>query len=1081
MKKFFFIVLHAQLTVNNFILTKKFKSMKNFILISVVFRSNLMLFSFLLLSIITYGQTKEYSLTGKVLNSDQKQPIPGASVLIKNTDYGGVTDFDGNYEIKADLKPGEYTIEVSYLGYVTETKQLSLNNDTEIVNDFILKEDPLGLDEVIVTGSSGNTTRRKLGNSIGTIKSKEIANTGSENTLSALSGKILGAQVNQNSGNPGGGFSVSLRGVSTVFGSGEPLYIIDGVYVDNSSQNVINLNIASPGSDFQAGQNRLVDINPNDIERIEVLKGAAAAAIYGSLASNGVVQIFTKKGEKGEPRINYSNSTNLNFLRKRVKFTKFGQRFGFRGNERLSTTGDRLTMIADLRSADDRAANPGTGPAALAGRPLVKNTYAVDRFDYQDQIFRDAVGTENYFSISGANDKASYFLSTNYSRNQGIIDDTHFQRYGARFKIGQELFENFKISVGGNYSNSSSEDKPNGNSFFSPISTMFITDNVWDIEERDEFGNLRSVEPQRVNPLSVIEDFEITQETNRFIGNARIDYQPIEGLNFSHTFGLDTYTLVGNTLQRRLPYGPVASTFFPDGYVSVVTSKLFQTNNDFLATYTKDIGKFTSTTTAGFQYLFQESKSTSAEGRDLLDFIETINAAQNLFSNPREFRSKRSTWGYFLQETLGYDNWAYLTLAGRIDGSSVFGDDERNQFYPKISTSLILSALDFWNDSFLGDIFNSLKLRGSYGEAGNLTAIGPFDRFTNANPVILTGRGGFIPDTQLGVEDIKPEQNNEIEVGTDFSIFNNRTTVEFSYYNQNVEDLILPITVSPSSGGASTIANIGSLTNKGIEMKVSTKVFNDDNFKWNTTGLLSTFDNELDNIGGGRSGIALGRIQRAIDGQSVSAFFSTYFARNDDGSLLLTPEGLPQVERGDDVNGIPKRDANGQPIGTPLRKVLGDPNPDYTLTWVNEISYKKLSLRLQIDAVQGQDMFNTNRITGNNVGNGMLAEKELKGLVPRGYVAAVGGFIGPRIEEFMVEDASFIKLRELSINYDFGQWLWFKNFNINLIGRNIFSIDDYSGYDPETNSAGQSTAIRGDDFGNVPIPTTIQLKFNFSL
>ncbi len=1024
-----------------------------------------------------------YVFSGTVKDASVSQPIIGATVIIGGTSIGTTSDFDGNYTLSASLKQGNYKLIFSYLGFSSQTVNLTLAGDTNISTNVSLSPDLMNLDEVIVTGNAGNTSRRQLGNSIGTIKAEEIANTGSGNPLSALSGKVLGAQVTQNSGDPAGGFSVTLRGTSTVFGSSDPLYIVDGVIVDNSSQNVINLNADAQGTGFQAGQNRLVDINPNDIERIEVLNGSSAAAIYGSLASNGVVQIFTKRGQPGKTRITLSNTTNLNYLRKRLEFNKFGGRFGFKGDDRLSTVGDRLTTIADLRPPADKALNPGTGPVALGGR-LVENIYNVERFDYQDQIFRDAVGTENYISVGSGTEKSSYFFSASYNRNEGIVEDTHFQKYGVRFKMDQQLFKNLKLTAGGSYNNSSSEDKPNGNNFFSPVSTMIIIDNVWDITERDEFGNLLHVEQQRVNPLSVIEGFEIKQEINRFIGNTRLDFTPIEGLNLAYTFGLDSYSLVGNTFQPRLPYSPVASSFFPDGYVAVATANVFQTNSDFLVNYNKNIGDFSSTTTAGFQFLFEENKSTKAEGRDLLDFIKTLDAAQNFFTNPTEFRAKRTTWGYFLQETVGYKDLIYLTLAGRIDGSSVFSTSERSQFYPKVSSSFIASDLDFWKNGSLGKVLNTFKLRASYGEAGNLTAIGPFDRFTNATPVVLTGRGGFIPSTRLGVENIKPETNEEFEIGTDFSILNRRVGIEFSYYKQDVQDLILPVTLSPSSGGASTIANIGSLTNKGIELKVSATPINSVDFSWNTSVLFSTFDNELGGIGNGRSGILLrggGGVQSAIDGRSLGTFFGTFFARNDDGSLLLSSLGLPQVERGNDVTGEAQRDGSGQPTGTPLRKALGDPNADYTLTWVNEFRYKKLSLRMQFDASQGQEVYNWNSITSNNVGNGKLAERELRGEVPRGWVAAIGGFIGPRIQEFHVEDGSFIKLRELSVNYDFGKWMFFENFNASVIGRNIFSLDNYTGFDPETNSAGQSSTVRGDDFGNVPIPTTIQVKFTFSL
>lgn len=1057
----------------------------NYLLWDMYFKKAVLIPLFLVLCSVAYAQTNAYIFSGKVTDQATDEAVTGASVYIENTTLGAVTDFDGNYSFNGVLTPGDYTLIVSSLGYATKRIPIVLSRETEVVTAIQLVEDLLSLDEVIITGTAGNSSRRTLGNAIGTIKAEEIENTGSNNVLSAISGKVLGAYVSQNQGDPGGGFSVNLRGASTVFGSSEPLYIIDGVIVDNSSQNVINRNADAMQTGFAAGQNRLVDINPNDIERIEVLNGASASAIYGSLASNGVVQIFTKRGASGNPKITFATTSMVSVLRNRLDFNDYGQRFGYPGDERLSTTGDRLTTIADLRSAAERAETPGTGPAALAGRPLVENTYNVNRYDYQDNLFRLATGTETYFSISGGNNERSYFLSTSYNRNQGILKDTHFQKYGVRFNMVEQMTDFLSISIGGTYNNSSSEDKPNGNNFFSPISTMIIIDNVWDITERDAFGNLMHVEQQRVNPLSVIEEFEITQETDRFIGSVQADLDLKNGLSVGYKFGLDTYSLTGNTFQPRLPYGPVAASFFPDGYVSIANSKVFRTNQDVTVNFEKNISpSLRSTTTGGVQYIYQRSDFSIAEGRDLLGFIKTINAAQNLFNPPRATRVAQSIWGFHLQENIAIADKVYVTLAGRIDGASVFGKNERNQFYPKVSTSIIASDFDFWKNSSINNFWNVLKLRASYGEAGNLTVIGPFDRFTNATSVLLAGQGGFLPSAQLGDENIRPERMKEFEVGADLSFLNNRLGVQFTYYNQDIEDLVLRVTLAPSSGGSSTVRNIGSMQNKGVEFLLTGSPVKTSDISWNTSVVLSTYDNTLSNIGGGRAGIPLrggGGVQSAIDGLPIGTFFATYYARNPDGSLLLTPEGLPQVERGDDFTGIPERDETGQPTGTPIRKALGDPNPDYTASFINEIRYKKFTARLQFDAVQGFEVYNWNTITGNNVGNGLLAERELRGEVPRGWTAAVGGFIGPRIQEEHVEDGSFVKLREVLLGYDIGAYKFFENINISLIGRNLISFDNYSGFDPETNSAGQNTRVRGDDFGNIPIPASVQLKFTFSM
>lgn len=429
-----------------------------------------------------------YNITGTVTDAFNNQPLAGTQVQIQNTSLGTITDIDGNYKFTADLPSGQYNLVFSFIGYKKVSQPITLANQTTITQDVALREDLLNLDEVVVTGSPGATTKKQLGNSVSTVSSDAIKKSGTNNVLAALSGKVLGAQVNQNSGDPGGGISVRLRGASTINGSSEPLYIVDGVIVDNSSQNVINLNADAQGTNFQAGQNRLVDINPNDIDHIEILNGAAAAAIYGSRASNGVVQIFTKRGKEGKPKVTLQTAFSVSELRKRIEFNDFPERFGFRGDERLSTTGDRLTMIADLRSAEDRETMPGTGPPALAGRPLVENTYAVDRFDYQDNIFQTALGTDNYLSVSGGSDNTQYYASISYNFNEGIIRNTSFEQYSVKARIDQRFSDWLKVSGGLNYINSESEDKPNGNNFFSPISTMIIIDNVWDITERDEFG-----------------------------------------------------------------------------------------------------------------------------------------------------------------------------------------------------------------------------------------------------------------------------------------------------------------------------------------------------------------------------------------------------------------------------------------------------------------------------------------------------------------------------------------------------------------------------------------------------------------
>ncbi len=497
--------------------------------------------SAIVLQLFVLFAVAQVRISGKVTNPEGTG-IANISVAVKNTNLGTVTDASGNYDLSANLKPGNYMVEFTGIGLKSSEQQLRVTNENAYSINTFLAIDALGLDEVIVTGTLGRTSKRQIGNSISTINSSQLQNTGSQNLSSILNGRVMGAQVNQNSGDPGGGTSVKLRGVGSIFGSSEPLYIVDGVIIDNSSANVINLSADAQGARIQGGTNRLVDINPNDIERIEVINGAAAAAIYGSRASNGVVQIFTKKGKSGKPQVSFTTSVQHNFLRKRLEFNDYPFRFGYPGENKLGYAQDRLTIVGNNRPATTTAANdrkeptqytlaafPATGPIALFGNPLDLNKYPVTRYDYQDNIFENSLGTDNHVSVTGGNENANYYFSGSYLKNNGIIKNTNFQRYGFRARTDFTLSSWVKLSGGVLFTNSRSKDMPNGNNFFSPVSTVTIIDNVWDVTERDVFGNLQHTEPVRLNPLSVIETFDIRQEINRTLSDVKVTLTPLSG------------------------------------------------------------------------------------------------------------------------------------------------------------------------------------------------------------------------------------------------------------------------------------------------------------------------------------------------------------------------------------------------------------------------------------------------------------------------------------------------------------------------------------------------------------------------
>jgi hypothetical protein len=414
-----------------------------------------------------------------------------------------------------------------------------------------------------------------------------------------------------------------------------------------------------------------------------------------------------------------------------------------------------------------------------------------------------------------------------------------------------------------------------------------------------------------------------------------------------------------------------------------------------------------------------------------------------------------------------------------VDGSSAFAPANQTNFYPKASLSWVIS--EYWKGGNLSKLLGTAKLRGSYGQAGNLTGIGAYDRYNNYLLGIFNGATSIVPSRTLANPDVKPERMTELEVGIDLALLSNRLGINFSVYQQTISDLLLDRLLPPSAGGTSIVTNVGGMTNNGVEVLLNLSAVRRKNFDWNFGLNWSRNRNEVTGINGVLFLRGSDGTQAAIAGLPFGVFYGRYYARNEDGELLTTAQGLAQPERGTQstlLEGTIGRGQDGQPSGTELRKVIGDPNPDWIGSFVSDLRWKSLGFHFQFDAFWGADIYNWNRITQNNVGQGALAEQELKGEVPRGYVASVaGGVTGQRIQEEHVEDASYIKLREISLSYHFGRLgNVFQDLSISLAGRNLVSFDSYTGFDPETNSAGQTDRVRGDDFGNVPIPASFILR-----
>lgn len=966
------------------------------------------------------------SFSGTVTDGENNIPLAGVSVFIENTSYGAVTDFDGNYSFQVNLATGNYTLIASSLGYSTQRISVSFSGG-EVTTDISLSEDLLSLDEVVVTGNPAGVNKRTLGNAISSVKAEELVNNGAIAVDQAISGKISGALVQQNSGDPAGGISIRLRGPSTVLGNSDPLYIVDGIIVSNSSNSNDLVDLGGNS------QNRLVDLNPNDIERIEVIKGAAAAAIYGSRASNGVVQIFTKRGQTGDPKFSFSTNVRINELRKEIDYNKV--------------------------------------PLAWADPFDRENleTVPVERFNLQDEFFESGFGVENFLSVTGGNEKTSYYISGSFLDNEGIIKNTDFQRIGFKTNITQKAFDWLDINAGLNYTRSVSNDIPNGgiNAAYGAITGFVFSDNSID-PSPDESGvyPVTSLLVPRTNPAEAVNRFDFGQKVNRVITSIGLNARITDKLTASYLLGLDFYN------QSATAFIPINNTSpNGDGFSRRADINNFQYNSDLNLVYQTPItDDITSTTTLGGSWQYEEFDRVAIEADGLAPVVEVASDGSILAQG--ETRSQISYWGSFLQQTFGYKDKLYLNGAIRLDGASTFGEDERNQLYAKASVSYVISEEDFWENTF-GDAFSTFKLRGSWGQAGNLTALSAFQRFTVFTPFSLNGQPSLVPAgnniisnaPEQGDLNIAPERQEEFELGFDAGFLNNRVGVEFTYYKQDVTDLLLPRELAPSTGFGSRIENVGDLENKGIEILVRGAPIKTNDFSWDITATFSQNDNVVTRVAGGGQFALDGSFSTnfVIEGEPLGVFFRQFYARDPDGSISLDDDGYPF--RGTTEDGASS-------------KVIGDPNPDWFGSLINEFSYKNFKLRIQLDAVQGFDVFNWNRRLLDNVifGGGSNVGEELLGNRLKGFGGAQAGIF----EEF-VEDGSFVKLRELAITYGFKPPIdGVDNVELSLVGRNLISWDDYSGWDPEINTAGQSNGVRGFDFAGVPIPRTYQLGINVS-
>nr|MDQ3389144.1 SusC/RagA family TonB-linked outer membrane protein [Gemmatimonadota bacterium] len=941
-------------------------------------------------------------------------------------------DAAGRYSLSASVRPGSYTLAFSLVGRADLTRTVTLGATPVVeVPQLSVQESALELEGLIVTGTGAPVERRQIGNTVATVSGEDINESPSANSVDrALQGKIAGAVISQNSGNPGAGSTIRLRGTSSILGGADPLIVIDGVLVENNSDPLISLgsNNSRQGS---AISNRLSDIAPGDVERVEVLKGAAAAALYGSRANNGVIQIFTKRGVQGKPLVSFTTEFSA---------AETPEQFFF-----LDSPTAGFGDVVFLRKPD--------GSRYALGDPI-------QRFNVQDQIFRTGYGTNNQLSVSGGSEGTSYYLSGAWTDQDGIIRSTSHDKATVRGKLTQRLSSILEMTATGSYIRSGTQYQPEGEQTQGALTIALFTPTGFNYAFDETLGRYPYTPILRANPLQVIEDLRAEANVDRFLGSAQATLTPFRDFSLTGLIGIDDSREENVYLQ---PPFSLSAGF--TGSITNPVRSIFKWNTDVTANLESAFSEaFALTSTAGFRYTSDRNNVVRAGAENLPPGQQTVGGSTQFASQGIvEFR----TVGGFLQERVSINDRLFLTGGVNAEASSAFGADQRWQLFPRLGASWVVNEEPFWVGNPVANVLSTLRLRASYGETGGQppAAYSIFNNFVDVN---FGGRPGQAGSAVLANADLKPERQREYEGGFDIGLFDDRAQVEFTYYDQRTNDLVLLVPQSLSSGFSVQYQNIGEISNKGVELTLGAEVLRRGSFGWNTRLTYAANRNRVETLRTAADTIFSEYLNIVTEGQPVGVFYGATYQRDGDGNLVLTA-GKPRRNR---VNGVV------------TREVLGDPNPDFTAALNNDFNFgDNLQLSFLLDGRFGNDVANFTRRIQDYFGLGPQTQLEIED--PN----VVTGFGTLNIErhltyEEFVEDGSFVKLREIALSYALpGRWArraGAESAQLRLAGRNLYTWTDYSGVDPEVNLFGGSTIARGVDFVTTPIPRTFSVGFNLT-
>jgi TonB-linked SusC/RagA family outer membrane protein len=1055
---------------------------------------------------------QEAHVTGRVTN-EAAVPIAGANVRISAMGIGAVTGNDGRYSFfvpAARVTGQSVTITARLLGYTQQSATVTLRAGT-VTQDFTLTTAPTRLSQVVITGEGTSTTREHLTTTINSVDTTQLQRaTQPQNVVSALAAKAPNVEVRTQSGEPGASASIKIRGNASLTGTNQPLFVVDGQPVDNQT------NSTNGGDGSTVTQNRIADINPNDIESIDILKGAAASAIYGARASNGVVLITTKRGRAGATRFSFISTETFD----RVAPKDILQRTYGQGTQIGPTAGTSGYCTTPNCSANRYAFGPAiTGPV----------------YDHLDEIFKTGLTSDNALSVSGGNERTTFFASGGLTAQDGVIKgpNNKYNRATARLKASHELSS--RLTIGGNFNfidtrgNYVQKGSNVSGLLLGSLRTPPSFNNVDYLTENGLQRPYRFPNPTSTdafigkgyydNPFFVLNSPGNRSELGRSIANVNLDWQALDWLRVTYTLGGDYYN------DSRLEALPLTSAGDPNGFVTRFDINNLEIDHNLIAAAKHSFRQDNINTT-----LTVGQNLNSRRYRNFYNFGETLIAPAPLSLNNtvtitgNEFKSLRHIEAYFAQLEANLYNQVDVNVGVREDGFSTFGASKQYNTFPKASIGWIFTNT-LGNTSQQG-LLSFGKLRAAYGETGKeppvygaITALSSTSVFGpggygDALITKLGGKGGLVTGATLGNSSLRPERSREAEYGVDLGFLDQRADFSFTYYDKRTSDVILaalPVNAS-QTGAFQTVQNGAKLTNQGIEISFNARPYTTERLAWdvgfqygrnrgNVADLLGAEFIPYNNEG------FTGAIGSSTLGYAPGVIRGKDFAR-----CGITTDAAVVAGCGNAPKGALYIAANGQPILDPVDRVIADPNPKYTMSFSTGVHVgRHLTLSGLLDVRKGGDVWDGTRGILNNFGTsietldrdtqGQFGKNILMDKYPvvagpgAGTVAFStpaqwqnwynnnGGGFGPIGAQF-VEDGSFAKLRELSLTYNLEGRIpamaGFSSMDLRVAGRNLKTWTKYKGLDPEANLGGAEFLTQGLDYFNSPQVRSLVISVGFN-